>query len=391
MKQVRTRYERLVTYLSDENRKKWLLIISVAGLLASLLMTENAWSTSRMYSLSPIIPGVSLPAIFHTNLFIVVLCALFGSIVNSQLRSKLVTLGLLSLFVLVLLDITRLQPWVFHYSAILLLFSILIPRRYVTTPYLLDAARIVVGGIYFWSGVQKFNIRFFTEIFPWFTEKLWTPFGDTGVTIAITIGLFIPFIEALFAIGFFTKRFRTISLIGATSMIIIVLACLGPWGQDWNSSVWPWNFGIYGMAVLLFLGLQTNLSEFVKRQRHNLVAWGAFFIFWLMPLGNTVGLVDHYLSWSLYSGRVPEATLVGDQLTLESLSPKAEDGKLKFARWTQTDLNMVPYPQERVFINVFENLCENPVYQEVTLHIMSPHWFKSQEHDEMILGCGDVK
>lgn len=391
MKQVRMQYCRLVAYLTDENRKRWLLIIGVAGLLASLLLTESAWSTSRIYPLSPIIPGITLPALFHTGLFIVVLCALLGSLANLRLRSKLVTLGLLSLLILVLLDITRLQPWVFHYSAILLLFSILIPKRYVTTPYLLDAARIVVGGIYFWSGVQKLNIRFFTEIFPWFTEKLWTPFGDTGATIAITIGLFIPFIEGLFAIGFFTKRFRAISLIGATSMIILVLACLGPWGQDWNSSVWPWNFGIYGMAVLLFLGLQTNLSEFVKRQRHNLIAWGAFFVFWLMPFGNTVGLVDHYLSWSLYSGRVPEATLVGNQLTLESLSPKAEEGQLKFARWTQTDLNMVPYPEERVFIHVFEKLCENPIYEKVTLRIMSPQWFKSQNYTETILKCDDVQ
>lgn len=391
MKQIRTQYEKIVTYLTDENRKNWLFIISALGLLASLYMTESAWTASRTYPLIPIVPEMRLSTTIQVSLFIVVLSTFLWSVFSVHLHKKLVTLGLVSLLILVLLDITRLQPWIFHYVTILLFFSLLIPRRFVTTPYLLDTTRIIIGGIYFWSGVQKFNIRFFTEIFPWFTEKIWLPFGNSGATIAITVGLFVPFIEALFAIGFFTKRFRNSSLFGATTMIVLVLICLGPWGQNWNSSVWPWNIAIYSMVIVLFLGLPTTLTEFVNRQKHNVIGWVAFFIFWLMPLGNIDGFVDHYLSWSLYSGRVPEATLIGDQLTLESLSSQAANNQLEFVHWTQADINMVPYPEERIFINVFKKICQNEIYRNIILQIHSPYWFSSQYHKETLLKCTDIE
>ncbi len=381
---------RIQDHLTDTKREFYLLFIGVIGLLAGLLLTLPAWSTTRTYPLTPLFSGLTLSPHIQTILFIICVTALLGSFFIATLRRQLIGITLLSLSVLVILDITRLQPWILHYGAILLLFSFFVKRKYLSNPLLLDTAAIIVGGIYFWSGIQKFNIRFFSEVFPWFTEKIWLPFGETGALLAVSFGLFVPFIEALFAVGFFTKRYRNISLMGATAMIIIVLTCLGPWGHDWNSSVWPWNFAIYGMALLLFFGRQTTLPEFIRRQRHNLFAWFAFVLFWIMPLGNIFGVTDHYLSWSLYSGHVPEATVTGDQVILSALSPQADDGSLRFIHWTQTDLNMVPYPEERVFKSVFSMLCQDPIYKDLTLTITSPQWLMSHKHQTINLECADM-
>lgn len=381
---------RIQDYLTDAKREFYLFFIGAIGLLASLLLTLTAWSTTRTYPLTPLIPNLTLSPHFQTTIFIICITALLSSFFITSLRRQFVGITLLSLFVLVLLDITRLQPWILHYSAVLLLFSFFVQRKYLSNISLLDTVAIIVGGIYFWSGIQKFNIRFFSEVFPWFTEKIWLPFGETGALLAVSFGLFVPFIEALFAIGFFTKRYRSISLIGATAMIIIVLTCLGPWGHNWNSSVWPWNFAIYAMALLLFFGRQMTLPEFIRRQKHNLFGWFAFALFWIMPLGNLFGVTNHYLSWSLYSGHVPEATLTGNQITLSTLSSQAENGSLQFIHWTQTDLNMVPYPEERIFKSVFSTLCQDPLFKDLTLTITSPQWFMSHKHQTINLGCADL-
>lgn len=389
MKPLRMKFQERVRLIDNNTRLHLIFTIAIIGALASLIMTVDAWSSLRNYALSPIIPFTTSAAT-HNVLYATLVCGLAASLCTKKYRKHLVSAALIALLLLVAQDITRLQPWIIHYTAILLLFSFAIPKKYAQGVYVLDAARLVVGGMYFWAGVQKFNIRFFTEVFPWFTESLWRPFGETGATIAIIIGLCIPVIEAGFALGFFTRRFRHLSLLGATSMIIVVLTCLGPPGHSWNSSVWPWNFGIYGMAVALFLGLQTSLPEFIKRQRHNALAWIAFAFFWIMPIGNYFGVTDHYLSWSLYSGHVPEATLIGNQATLFTLSEKATAGHLKFAHWSQTELNMVPYPEIRVFEDVFQGLCADKQYQNIHMEIMVPRLFASQKHETLLYRCDAV-
>lgn len=371
-----------------ENRYQLLHSITVIGLVASIFLSHAAWSTDRTYPLSPLVAGISAPGYVHTGLLLLTILSLVYSLFSTRLCPLLLTLGTGALSILVLLDITRLQPWVFHYVAILLLFSLAVPRHYTETR-VLDAARIVLAGIYFWSGVQKLNARFFSEIFPWFTEKLWLPFGNTGLSVALFVGLLVPFIEALFALGFLTKRFRTGALVGAACMLVLVLASIGPTGHNWNSSVWPWNIAIFGTAVTLFWGLETTFVAFIIRQRHNVLAWVMGFVFWLLPLGNFVGLTDNYLSWSLYSGKVPEAAILGNQEFLQTISPTAADDELRFIRWSMNDLNLVPYPEKRVFISLFDSVCQTYPDEPLTLKIESNFGGNSNFNHQRSYSCNE--
>jgi hypothetical protein len=96
----------------------------------------------------------------------------------------------------------------------------------------------------------------------------------------------------------------------------------------------------------------------MQRVKNSRLAWVALALFWVLPAGNLFGMVDHYLSWSLYSGGVPRAVLVGEPTLLETLSPATVDGRLTFIDWTMTEMNVVPYPETRVFAAVFSSLCE---------------------------------
>lgn len=345
--------------IPEETKVLYLQTIAIAGLITSLLLSAKAWSTERSFPLSPVFSGPEVSAGLHDGLFLITILSLAGGLFRTQFRKYLIALGLVSLLTLVSLDINRLQPWVLHYFAILFLFSSFVSKRFFTALSVLNVARIIVGGIYFWSGIQKINYRFFTEIFPWFTEHLWSPFGLAGAYTIVFIGLFVPFIESFFALGLFTRKFRNISITGSVLMLIVVLSSIGPFGHGWNSSVWPWNIAIFSMVILLFYGYRFSFSDFINQIRGNWLAYMMIFVFWIMPAGNLFGLTDNYLSWSLYSGKVPEASIQGNQEFLLSISQKAKDGELTFVQWTLDDLNLVPYPENRVFLDVFKNLCTN--------------------------------
>lgn len=348
---------KLFPALTDStDRRRALFFVAAIGLLAGLLLTVPLWTLDRTYPLAPVIPGTTLPADAHVLLLLGATLGLLTAVLWPRARSFAVLVSLLSLGLLVLLDITRLQPWVFHYSAILLLFSFGL-RRSIDQVELLDAARIIVGGIYFWSGVQKLNTRFMLEVFPWFTQSLWSALPGTLAGAVLLLGILVPFIEAGFALGFFTVRYRRLAIGGSAAMILLVLMAIGPIGNNWNSSVWPWNVGIFLMVLILFFGTTFTWSEFFARTKRSLACCIAFAVFWILPLGNVFGLTDHYLSWSLYSGHVPEASLEGDSLILSSLSSEADDDELSFTRWTMETMNVVPYPEERVFQHVFAEIC----------------------------------
>lgn len=379
--------QHLRTQCTNEKIKSLLWSIASLGLTASLLLSHNAWSTDRTFPLSPVIPGFVAPETVQSGLFFLTVFTLLAGLLVKRFRPHLTSIALFAILTLVLLDITRLQPWVLHYFAVLLLFGVWIPQKEIMTVRILDAARLIIGGIYFWSGLQKINVRFFTEVFPWFTEVLWRPLGDVGISLFLSIGLLVPFIEILFAIGLFTKRARFISIIAATLMLLLVLLSIGPIGQGWNSTVWPWNIAIYFMVFILFFNLQTSFVAFIKRQRHNVLAWAVICVFWIMPAGNLFGITDHYLSWSLYSGRVPGATLVGDPALLQTISTTANENELTFQSWIMTDINIVNYPEERVYIDVFEKICTEDIYKDLQLKISSPHLFYSNIKDEVFISC----
>lgn len=349
--------QKFVRFISTQTRLQWLYIFTVLGLLAGLFFSLPAWSGVRSYPLIPLFPLFSLPTLVQTILFLALTTTLLASLRYTTHRRYLTLFSLLSLVTLCILDITRFQPWVFHYTAIL---SVCLLSLYgkVSAEKTLDAARILIGGIYLWSGLQKLNFLFISETFPWFTQPLWEPAPAQLLPVFLSLGLLVPFLEVALALGLFFKRTRQFAIFGSLSMMLLVLMSLGPLGHNWNSAVWPWNVVLFLSVGILFWRTDFTFNRFFIRQKMNLLGLGVFFIFWLLPLGNVFGVVDHYLAWSLYSGRPPEATLIGEPMILEALSPAQTAGSLAFFHWSLEELNLVPYPEERVFLSIFQTVCK---------------------------------
>lgn len=354
--------KRRILWLGGDTAKLyWLFLVTNIGLLAGIILSWPVWDTDRSYPLTPILSNIDWLSPITWCLTMGLFISLILSLVQTKHFRFYALASLLFLIPLVLLDITRLQPWVLHYAGLLFLLSFINLYSVLRTSQILDAARFIVVGIYFWSGVQKMNTGFVLEVFPWFTKTLWSPFGDIGAMTVIIIGIFVPFIEAAFALGLLTRRFRFISIIGSGVMLITVTLSIII-GHGWNSAVWPWNFAIFSMILILFYRYEDPAIDLLKRTRKNLLGIFAIFVFVILPLGNFFGLVDHYLSWSLYSNHVPTATITASKETLNQLASNITEknndtGELTVLHWSIETMNVVPYPQERVFFNIFSNLC----------------------------------
>lgn len=262
---------------------------------------------------------------------------------------------------------------------------------------ILDAAKFVVVGIYFWSGLQKINTAFFTEVFPWFTEPIWSHFGQFGFGVMFFIGLLIPFIESAFAIGLLTKRFRKVAILGSTLMLLLVTISLMI-GHGWNTVVWPWNFAIFSMVNVLFFGSKDTFFDLFSRTKNNILGLIAITLFIVMPAGNIFDKADNYLSWSLYSGHVPTAIINISPETLKIIAPKAEytpntdtSVSVHLIQWSISTVNTPPYPEIWVFENVFSKLCNE--YDEdpfLSLTIKKRSFFMSHNYELLQYNCNNI-
>jgi predicted DCC family thiol-disulfide oxidoreductase YuxK len=371
-------------------RLYWLYLISLIGLLSGILMTLPLWSSERLYPLSPVFPQINLIAPLTGFLVI----SLIGLIAYSIFATK--RFGLLSFIItiplslLVLLDITRLQPWILHYSAILALLTFWQQKKPERELKVYEAVIFIIVGIYLWSGLQKINVSFFTEVFPWFTEPIWSNLGSYGLNLFLFIGILVPFIEAGMAIGFLTKKFRTISI--ALSFLMLTTVLFSLVGHSWNSSVWPWNLALFAMVIAIFYKSEITFWQLIKRLKYNFLAVGTIMLFIVTPSGNMLGYVDHYLAWSLYSGRVPTAELTASQDTLMKIYPEVEEVEtVDFSKWSMSVMNIVPYPEDRVFESIFKSLCtEYPNDENLKLTIKTPHFFYSNQINERNFTCSNV-
>jgi hypothetical protein len=93
-------------------------------------------------------------------------------------------------------------------------------------------------------------------------------------------------------------------------MLVVVLACLGPFGHGWGIIVWPWNVYLFATEMGLFLAPHSNCFQAV---RTNWLAWMAMGIFVMAPVLGIWGLWSSMPSFKLYSGNVETGVITLDR------------------------------------------------------------------------------
>lgn len=381
------------------SRLFWLRLVLALAFISGVLLAPKLWLSSRFYPLTPlftVFPAVPPP--LDLVLLLGLLLSLAATTVFPHTRAPVIA-SLVAAGALMLLDQSRLQPWVYQYVFMLAAFAFhpgnpSDPARYAS---ILDPCRLVVASIYFWSGVQKLNLTFVAGVFPWLLQPFVQHLPEPARIPFYALGAAVPFVEAGIGLALLTGRYRRQAVFLSLAMHAVILLALSPVGHDWNRVVWPWNLAMGALVVILFwrTGDVARGGALLAKRRpafHYIV----LVLFGIMPAFSFFNLWDSYLSSTLYSGNIREASLYMSDPVKSRLPGELqrlvlrEDGqhRLGVSEWSHGELNVPAYPETRVFRNIARHLCRYASGAgDVTLVIQEkPDWLTGARERERS-GC----
>jgi hypothetical protein len=332
--------------LNLDNRLIIIKYILLAGLAAGIGLSYPMWlSEARYFPLTPLFdffPALAYP-FDYLLLFVTILVIAVGFIYPFQF---LVNFSLLSLILmLVIFDLNRLQPWVFHYLLILMVFcSITEKAKALAVPSL----QLIFGAMYFWGGIHKMNPYYFSDVVNWFTE----PLGD-GIIITF-VAFLVPFLEVFLGIGILFKKLRFPSLIIATLIHLFSLFVVGPLGHNVNTVIWPWNIAMILFIWLIFFRQDYYFKNILHIWRLRSVSLLILLTVFL-PFLHLFNLWPANLSFNLYSGNTNNGLIfIGEEVKVmlpDIMSDLVKDNKINVKEWAIKELKTPGWIERKNYIN----------------------------------------
>jgi uncharacterized membrane protein YphA (DoxX/SURF4 family) len=344
----------IVPYIvpGPERRLLYLRVAIVAGTLASMALSHKLWLSTRFYPLTPVFPFLKpIPSPFDYILFGATLLALALSALTPRLIPFFATLAV----VLAVCDQSRLQPWFYEYFFLLLGVAFASP----------NACRLIVAATYFWSGAQKLNAGFITDVFPWMLEPFLRHLPHSAQAVVHPLSVTAPFIELWIGIALLGRKFRTPAVVVAVAMHVFILIALSPWGQNYNHVVWPWNIAMAAAVVILFWKTSDAARQILFSKNAFHIA--ALLLFGLAPALSFFGRWDHYLSSAMYTSNTNHGTIYISGKLFDRLPDGIQEyarvetpelDSIDIAEWSANELNVPPYPEVRIYKSVARKICQ---------------------------------
>jgi hypothetical protein len=272
------------------------------------------------------------------------------------------------------------------------------------TPVSIAACRFAMSAAYIWSGIQKFNPRYFQEVPHWFVAPAagW-PLPSTVIDLLRGSVVAAPFLELSIGLALWIAPLRWVAMGAVLAIHLGALVFLGPLGHKYNWVVWPWNLAMIGLVWALFAngrwgrqrkvqsltpqlsnkpgrsklerGLSTGAGLFnqtltdLKRSKAVLLATA---LYSLLPILSFFGRWDSDFSFALYSENQAVANIFvteafGDRLPAHMrpyVKPFAQvfdperqaPFTFAFQAWCYEELGVPPIPEPRNFRFVFNFL-----------------------------------
>ncbi|MDP2388048.1 MAG: hypothetical protein Q8M29_16860 [Bacteroidota bacterium] len=334
--------------------------IVALGLLLSVLASWKLWTSNHLFPQVPFFNfGFSIGHPYDYILFGLFIASITGILLSRKPRTFIIITLVIST-ALVLFDQNRLQPWFYMYMLILgvLCFynwRVDEPKNYTA---IYTSITIVIGAIYFWSGVQKLNPNFMSSTWEWFIKPLGKLFTPEEMSFSYKMGYAIPYLEIAMGLGLFFEQTKRIIIPIAITMHIVILIILSPLFHNYNQTVWGWNFC---MALLIYFVFAGNTQNKYRQLAYLVEFKPIFLVFFIcvcLPVLNLFNKWDSYLSANLYSGNTTNANIYLSEKAKDKLPyyiqlfTKKENNELytiQVRKWAMNEIGVPGYPETRVF------------------------------------------
>ncbi len=346
------------------NRSHILLITRITAIACflSMLLCYKLWLGERAFPLSPI--ADFLPSLHHPIdliLFSITLL-LLQCIVFFKNPKKFIVAFLVLALLLALMDQNRWQPWFYQY---LMMFFILAfydfeGKSNLHSESILLVFKLMIGAIYFWSGLQKLNPNFITDTYPWLMEPITNHLSESAVSKTDWLGKAFPMIEITTSLALFSNKFKKKAVVMLFFMHLFILFVLGPFGHNYNPVIWPWNMAMMAFSAILFYNSEATSFHQIKNafQFHSIKIVILFFV--LMPLLNFFNTWDSYLSHNLYSGNTSNGVIYISDSVESKLPPEIKQyskgemnlNQITIKYWCMMELGVPAYPEKRNFASI---------------------------------------
>ena len=346
-----------VPSFSPAARGETVLRIATLGMLLGMACSWPLWTNRVSFPLLPLWGEARLQGAWVTENTKAAVTVLLLLVFLWLPRNRLLHgLALLWTTGLVLMDLNRLQPWVWFYG---LLWLLVWPPK--------DGAERVgekwpvlllplLSSLYAWGGFFKLSPYFVEGNWPWFCDAFeWTkPLGAIAV-----LGYLPGAGELLLGLALLNAKIRPWAarlLIALHVLILIFLLKIG-----WNWVVVPWNLALIGLLwpYLSPKALVPPLFSGFDRLS------GLKAVLLLFPALSLFSLLPHNLSWKLYDNTQAEAVFYSKDPVFQSEALQAVwqrhsyDGstRLYLGDWCQAELKVPMYPEKRAFVKTGRYLC----------------------------------
>ncbi|MEQ6120542.1 hypothetical protein [Reichenbachiella sp. MALMAid0571] len=351
--------------MTVDQRTSYLIKTTSIFYLTGIVMSYKLWLPLRQFPLLPI--GQADKYLDSSAIPLALL--LVVSLVISLFRPGRVVFFLVitSIGLLVLLDQVRLQPWVYMYTLFFVVFMILQNKPGTNSEeVVICLLKLVITGSYFWAGLHKLNPGFIETTYNPILEVLFGISNPDILSVMQPFGYALPILEILIAITLFFPGFCFVGILSATAMHVFILIYLSPLGIDHNWIVYPWNIAMIIFVWLLFYKSEKKLKISIFQDSKAITAGIVLTILvWLLPFLNFFGFWDHYLSFSLYSGKTSELVVFADknvsvkfpEFLQAYISDKGNYDRLLINDWCMGELNVPIYPELRIYRRIAGKFC----------------------------------
>lgn len=285
-----------------------------ASLLLQMILSLGLWLSISNYPMLPIWGGSlheGFDAFANLGTFTIFLCLLL--LLLNQQNGKVFQLLLLAAVFVCLLDLNKCQIWFYFQMNLLAILSLKNKRP---PPQVYAYLRLLFPFLYFWGGIHKINGFYFEDTFPWLMDTFsWTaPLADQTTLIIASIAL-----EIALALGLWLLRDKRVAVLLGFLFHLGILLFLGPFGQNWNFVVWPWNVAMMALLFLLYWPSTPAPPSISWKKGQWKVLLLPLLLIGILPAFNRVGLWPDILSFKLYTGDATEGVLYTDEANLQDL------------------------------------------------------------------------